>query len=70
MDKNEEKELEFLEVVEVIKKKRVEFQLEENLLKLLDAKADLKNISRSEYIRNLILKDIKGGIKNGSYKCK
>lgn len=58
MDKNEEKELEFLEVVEVIKKKRVEFQLEENLLKLLDAKADLKNISRSEYIRNLILKDI------------
>ena len=47
MDKNEEKELEFLEVVEVIKKKRVEFQLEENLLKLLDAKADLKNISRS-----------------------
>ena len=58
MDKDEEKELEFLEVVEVIKKKRVEFQLEENLLKLLDAKADLKNISRSEYIRNLILKDI------------
>lgn len=58
MDKDEEKELEFLEVVEVIKKKRVEFQLEENLLKLLDAKADLKNISRTEYIRNLILKDI------------
>lgn len=55
---DEEKELEFLEVVEVIKKKRVEFQLEENLLKLVDAKADLKNISRSEYIRNLILKDI------------
>ena len=43
---------------EVIKKKRVEFQLEENLLKLVDAKADLKGISRSEYIRNLILKDI------------
>ena len=58
MDKNEEKELEFLEVVEVIKKKRVEFQLEENLLKLVDAKADLKGINRSEYIRNLILKDI------------
>lgn len=58
MDKDQEKELEFLEVVEVIKKKRVEFQLEENLLKLVDAKADLKNISRSEYIRNLILKDI------------
>lgn len=58
MDKDQEKELEFLEIVEVIKKKRVEFQLEENLLKLVDAKADLKGISRSEYIRNLILKDI------------
>lgn len=58
MDKDEEKELEFLEVVEVIKKKRVEFQLEENLLKLVDAKADLKGISRSEFLRNLILKDI------------
>lgn len=58
MDKDEEKELEFLEVVEVIKKKRVEFQLEENLLKLLDAKANLKGISRSEFLRNLILKDI------------
>ena len=55
---DEEKELEFLEEIVVTKKKRVEFQLEENLLKLLDAKADLKNISRSEYIRNLILKDI------------
>ena len=58
MDKDQEKELEFLEEVEVIKKKRVEFQLEENLLKLVDAKADLKGISRSEYIRNLILKDV------------
>lgn len=58
MDKDQEKELEFLEIVEVIKKKRVEFQLEENLLKLVDTKADLKGISRSEYIRNLILKDI------------
>ena len=58
MDKVEEKELEFLEVVEVIKKRRCEFQLEENLLKLVDAKADLKGISRSEFIRNLILKDI------------
>lgn len=55
---DEEKELEFLEVVEVIKKRRCEFQLEENLLKLMDAKANLKGISRSEYIRNLILKDI------------
>lgn len=58
MDKDQEKELEFLEEIIVIKKKRVEFQLEENLLKLVDAKADLKGISRSEYIRNLILKDI------------
>ena len=58
MDKVEEKELEFLEVIEVIKKKRVEFQAEENLLKLVDAKATLKGINRSEYIRNLILKDI------------
>lgn len=58
MDKDQEKELELLEEVEVIKKKRCEFQLEENLLKLVDAKATLKGISRSEYIRNLILKDI------------
>lgn len=58
MDKDQEKELELLEEVEVIKKKRVEFQAEENLLKLVDAKANLKGISRSEYIRNLILKDI------------
>lgn len=58
MEDEELKELEFLEEVEVIKKKRCEFQLEENLLKLLDAKATLKDISRSEYIRNLILKDI------------
>ena len=59
MEDEELKELEFLEEVEVIKKKRVEFQLEKNLLKLVDAKADLKGISRSEYIRNLILRDIK-----------
>ncbi|WP_336164704.1 hypothetical protein [Fusobacterium polymorphum] len=58
MEDEELKELEFLEVIEVVKKKRCEFQLEENLLKLMDAKADLKGISRSEYIRNLILKDI------------
>lgn len=58
MEDEELKELEFLEEVEVIKKKRVEFQAEENLLKLVDAKATLKGISRSEYIRNLILKDI------------
>ena len=59
MDKDQEKELELLEEVEIIKKKRCEFQLEENLLKLLDAKATLKGIPRSEYIRNLILRDIK-----------
>ena len=59
MDKDQEKELELLEEVEIIKKKRCEFQLEENLLKLLDAKATLKGITRSEYIRNLILRDIK-----------
>ncbi|PHH99337.1 hypothetical protein [Fusobacterium polymorphum] len=58
MDKDEEKELELLEEIEVIKKKRCEFQLEENLLKLVDVKANLKGISRSEYIRNLILRDI------------
>ena len=58
MDKDQEKELEFLEEIVVIKKRRGEFQLEENLLKLMDAKADLKGISRSEYIRNLILKDV------------
>lgn len=58
MEDEELKELEFLEEVEVIKKKRCEFQAEENLLKLVDVKATLKGISRSEYIRNLILKDI------------
>ena len=47
-----------LEKIELIKKKRVEFQVEEDLLKLLDNKAEIKEISRSEYIRNLILKDI------------
>ena len=58
MEDEELKELEFLEEIVVIKKKRVEFQLEENLLKLMDAKANLKGISRSEYLRNLILKDV------------
>lgn len=58
MEDEELKELEFLEEVEVVKKKRCEFQLEENLLKLVDAKANLKGISRSEFLRNLILKDI------------
>lgn len=52
-----------LEKVELIKKKRVEFQVEEELLNLLDVRAGIKEISRSEYIRNLILKDI-GNINN------
>ena len=52
-----------VEKIEPIKKKRVEFQVEEDLLKLLDIRADIKEISRSEYIRNLILKDI-GNINN------
>lgn len=52
-----------LEKVELIKKKRVEFQVEEELLNLLDIRAEIKEISRSEYIRNLILKDV-GNINN------
>ena len=52
-----------LEKVELIKKKRVEFQVEEELLNLLDVRAGIKEISRSEYIRNLILKDV-GNINN------
>lgn len=51
------------EKIEVIKKKRVEFQVEEELLNLLDVRAEIKEISRSEYIRNLILKDV-GNINN------
>lgn len=60
---NEKKLTVSLEKVEPIRKKRVEFQVEEELLKLLDIRADIKEISRSEYIRNLILKDI-GNINN------
>ena len=48
-----------LEVVTPVKNKRVEFKVEEELLKILDYKASLKGINRSEYIRNLIVKDIK-----------
>ena len=51
------------EKIEVIKKKRVEFQIEEELLNLLDVRAGIKEINRSEYIRNLILKDV-GNINN------
>lgn len=48
-----------LEVVTPVKNKRVEFKVEEELLKILDYKASLKELNRSEYIRNLIIKDIK-----------
>ena len=51
------------EKIDLIKKKRVEFQCDEDLLKLLDVRAEIKEISRSEYIRNLILKDV-GNINN------
>lgn len=51
------------EKIDLIKKKRVEFQVEEELLNLLDVRAEIKEISRSEYIRNLILKDV-GNINN------
>lgn len=57
MDKEE------IEKIEPIKRKRIEFQCDEDLLKLLDVRAEIKEISRSEYIRNLILKDI-GNINN------
>ena len=52
-----------IEKIEPIKRKRIEFQCDEDLLKLLDIRAEIKEISRSEYIRNLILKDI-GNINN------
>ena len=48
-----------LEEVAPVKNKRVEFKVEEEILKILDYKASLKGINRSEYIRNLIIKDIK-----------
>ena len=48
-----------LEVITTPKNKRIEFKMEEELLKILDYKASLKGINRSEYIRNLIIKDIK-----------
>ena len=43
--------------------KRIEFKLEEELINLLNNKINIKEISRSEYIRNLILKDV-GNINN------
>ena len=48
-----------LEEITPIKNKRIEFKMEEELLKILDYKASLKGINRSEFIRNLIVKDIK-----------
>lgn len=47
----------------VEERKRVEFKLEEELLNLLDVRAGIKEINRSVYIRNLILKDV-GNINN------
>ena len=52
-----EENVEEVKEVKLIKKKRVEFQLEEEILNLLDARVKVKGLSRSEYIRNLILKD-------------
>ena len=48
-----------LEEVAPVKNKRIEFKMEEELLKILDYKASLKGLNRSEYLRNLIIKDIK-----------
>lgn len=50
---------EFVEEIIPTKNKRIEFKMEEELLKILDYKASLKGLNRSEYIRNLIIKDIK-----------
>lgn len=52
-----EENVEEVKEVKLIKKKRVEFQLEEEILNFLDARVKVKGLSRSEYIRNLILKD-------------
>lgn len=52
-----EENVEEVKEVKLIKKKRVEFQLEEEILNFLDARVKVKGLSRSEYLRNLILKD-------------
>lgn len=44
--------------------KRVEFRLENELLKLIDVKSKLLGISRSEYLRNIIIKDLKNTYTN------
>ena len=51
--------MELIEVITTPKNKRIEFKMEEELLKILDYKASLKGLNRSEYIRNLIVKDVK-----------
>lgn len=52
-----EENVEEVKELKLIKKKRVEFQLEEEILNFLDARVKVKGLSRSEYLRNLILKD-------------
>lgn len=52
-----EEKIEEVKELKLIKKKRVEFQLEEEILNFLDARVKVKGLSRSEYLRNLILKD-------------
>lgn len=61
-----EENVEEVKEVKLIKKKRVEFQLEEEILKFLDARVKVKGLSRSEYLRNLILKDTQNDTQNKS----
>ena len=61
-----EEKFEEVKEVKLIKKKRVEFQMEEEILNLLDARVKIKGLSRSEYIRNLILKDTQNDTQNKS----
>ena len=61
-----EENVEEVKEVKLIKKKRVEFQLEKEILNLLDARVKVKGLSRSEYLRNLILKDTQNDTQNGS----
>ena len=61
-----EENVEEVKEVKLIKKKRVEFQLEKEILNLLDARVKVKGLSRSEYLRNLILKDTQNGSESKS----
>ena len=61
-----EENVEEVKEVKLIKKKRVEFQLEKEILNLLDARVKIKGLSRSEYLRNLILKDTQNGSESKS----